>query len=133
MIFEGKGSPSEQLSYKIVGFYLEYVDNKVRKRIRNPSFPIIHANGVIGFFDGASQMGSYGYGLYIKFSTSHVIYGWFGGGEGSNTRAKLLAYWGLLSMIAMKEIYTFHVCGYSKYVLNWVQGNTSLQVSDCGY
>ena len=78
-------------------------------------------------------MGSCGCGLYIKFSTSNVMYGSFGGGEGSNTRAKLLSCWGLLSMATMKVIYTFHVCGNSKSMLDWVQGMASLQVSNLGY
>lgn len=126
LIFEGKCVSFEQLSFKIVGFYLEFAYYKVRKGIRVPSFPIIDGNSVVGFFDGASQMGSCGCGLYIKLSSSHVIYGWFGGGEGTNTRVELLAYWGLLFMASLRKVYSLHVCGDSKAVVDWVLGKDSL-------
>lgn len=132
-IFEGNGSSFEQLSFKVVGFYLEYGEIKVKKRSRVPCFPFIEANGVIGFFDGASQMDNCGCGFCIKLSSSHLIYGWFGGGEGSNTRAELLVCWGLLLMVYRGNISPFHVCGNSKSMVDWVVGKAPLQVSALGY
>lgn len=88
---------------------------------------------MIGFFDGASQMDSCGCGIDIKFYSSHLIYGWFGGSEGTKTREKLLLYWGLLLMTSRRNIYSFHVCGDSKFVVHSILGNTLLQLSTLGY
>ena len=62
-----------------------------------------------------------------------MIYGWFGGGKGTNTIAELFACWGLLFMAALRKIIIFHVCGDSKSLVDWVLGKASLQVSSLGY
>lgn len=91
LIFEGKGNFASLLASKIVGFCSDYADHTYMKRLRNPIYPSFDAYDVVGFFHGASQLDLCGRGFVIKFFASHRIYGLFGGGEGTNTRAKIMA------------------------------------------
>ena len=101
-----------------MGYYKDYSSLQQRRKVRLPRAPIIHMDCVMGFFDGATQVGRCGCGILIKFFVHHYVTGWFGGGVSSNIRAELLACWGLLLLETYKHITNLHICGDSRAVID---------------
>ena len=60
---------------------------------------------VTGFFDGAKQKDCCGVGMVIKLQLNHKVLLGMVVGKGTNTKAELLALWGLLWFAQLKNIH----------------------------
>lgn len=83
-----------------------------------------------GFFDGAEKNGSCGARMVIQLEENHTFLLRMDVGKGTNTRAKLLALWGLLYFSRYHEISMSLVLGDSKVIVDWaLDSHTILSVS----
>jgi len=69
--------------------------------------------------------------LYLSYS--HVFELKLGGGCGSNTRAELIALWGLLFFASSKGVFHLMVLGDSKIIIDWIIGRTRLKFINMGW
>ena len=67
----------------------KFVDHSYRLRP-----PTIHF--LVGFFDDAAQHGSCDCGVVLRLDMGKQYHLWWHSGFGSNTRANIIALWGLL-------------------------------------
>lgn len=81
----------------------------------------------MGFFDGAALEGRCGVGLFIKLGRNTVLKGWLKAGVGSNTRAELVALWGLLYLAKRWGLTALQVLGDSQVVVKLALGEAQLQ------
>ena len=65
----------------------------------------------------------------LKIRGEHIFEMWMGCGCGTNTRAEILALWGLLYFALQKGIFELHVYGDSKVLNDWVNDEVILQVA----
>jgi ribonuclease HI len=92
--------------------------------------PLPTVGGIVGWFDGAAHISGQnsGAGGVIRIN-EHRYYKWiFNCGPGTNTRAKLLGAWALLTLASRLSISKLLVQGDSKIVIDWLQGKGRLQV-----
>jgi len=75
-------------------------------------------NRPIGFFDGAAARGVCGVGIVLKLSSNHFFRAQLLVGVGSNIKAELLGFWGLLSFAKICHIVDLMVVRDSKIVLD---------------
>jgi len=73
-----------------------------------------------GYFDGATQLEGCGCGAQIDVSTSLRYKFYLCGGEGTNSRAEVLALWGLLYCARWLDIDSIHIFGDSRVVIEWI-------------
>lgn len=78
-----------------------------------------------GWFDGASQRGMCGCGAFLKPDNIILYYLHQNGGLGTNTRAKIMALWGLLQFAAEKQLDITKIYGDSKVIIDGMLGHTS--------
>ena len=71
-------------------------------------------------FDGAPQDGVCGIGMVLFIKQDHFINLWMRTGLGINTKAQLIALWGLLWFSRKRCILDIHIVGDSKVVIDWV-------------
>jgi ribonuclease HI len=86
--------------------------------------------GVGGWFDGAveSSGNNCGAGGFIRTS-EHRGYKWYFNCEpGTNTKAKLLGAWALLTLASRLSIMEIHIRVDSKITIDWLKGKGRLQV-----
>lgn len=81
--------------------------------------PILPQNVICGFFAGAALKESSGAGMFIQIDKNTRYSMWMGGRNGSNTRAELLALWGILSFAKIKTINIDRIYGDSKVIIEW--------------
>lgn len=80
----------------IIGLFNEYFKLVAQKgKILVPSLTLPE-DGFFGFFDGAKANNSRGCGMVVQINATSSFQIWMGAGIGTNTRAELLALWGLL-------------------------------------
>ena len=82
----------------------------------------------MGYFDGASNNSSYGLGMVVNLNKDHYFSLSLGGGQGTNSKAELLSLYGLLQFAAYIGISDISICGDSKALIEWMNGNFNLQV-----
>jgi len=90
--------------------------------------PIYFDKRAIGFFNGVAARGECGVGIELRLNGSHYYRIFLAIGPGSNTKAKLLVIWGLLSFASYLHISEIMVDGDSKNILDWFEGRYQLQV-----
>lgn len=66
--------------------------------------------------------------FHIILLELHHFHCWLGYGPGTNTRAELMALWGLLHFTNKCGILNLQVLGDSKTIIDWVKGKTKLNV-----
>ena len=86
--------------------------------------------GVIGFFDGAQQDGLCGAGMVIRIRNNLSYRLWMGVGKGTNTKAELLALWGLLYFAKKMNILDITILGDSKVIIEWAKYVYSLHTME---
>jgi len=62
--------------------------------------------------------------MVIKLSRIHFFHLWID--YGTNTKAMLLAMWGLCFFVAHKNLLTFQVVGESRIISDWITGKEGL-------
>jgi len=128
MIFENKSQNSSMVFNRILDVYNESYKEKVFKRNRAIRQPSLIDVIVVGYFDGAALLGQCGGGMCLNLNQSHSFHLWMGSGTGTNTRAKLLALWGLLRFATNIGIVSIQVFGDSKVIVDWGTGCLEMQV-----
>jgi len=103
------------------------VDSTVQK-VKILIGPYFFGKSPIGFFDGVATYVNSGIGIVIKHSTSHCHRGDMAIGTGSNTRAELLALWGLMFLSHYLNLQDVIIAGDSKVVVDWFNGKAILNV-----
>lgn len=86
--------------------------NKVRTRIIPVPFLVQHST--VGYFDGAAHGGFCGAGMMIRIQPDITYILGLGIGRGTNTRAELLALWGLLRFAKDIDLHELLVLGDSQ-------------------
>lgn len=95
-ISEGKLARVHSTCINIIGLFNEYFKLVAQKgKILVPSLTLPE-DGFFGFFDGAKANNSRGCGMVVQINATSSFQIWMGAGIGTNTRAELLALWGLL-------------------------------------
>jgi len=92
-----------------------------------------HISFPSGFFDGAEKNGRCGCGvvLYIDAVVSYRIH-WYEG-MGTNTRAELVALWGLLLFIAEKQVSVIHIYGDLKTIVDGFSDRSHFNLLELRY
>lgn len=80
----------------------------------------------LGYFDGAAQGGLCGAGMVLKLIADHEYHRMFLAGVGTNTRAELLALWGLLSFARNLNIEQLFSLGDSSYIIEWANEHSRI-------
>lgn len=81
-----------------------------------------------GFFDGTAQDGRCGCGAWLRINPLiHFLLFWYEG-LGSNSKAKLLAFWGLVFFAKRFQLQKISVYGNSSSTIDAVAGRSSLLV-----
>jgi ribonuclease HI len=88
--------------------------------------PVYFENKPIGFFDGVAAGGKCGVGIFLKFSSEHVIKATIVVGEGTNTKAEILGLWGLLSLAKFLHLNELMIAGDSKVIIDWFEGKCTI-------
>lgn len=86
---------------------------------RAPSF---HAHILVVYFDGTEQGGKCGAGAFLLTDHGRHFELSLGCGNGTNTRAKLLACWGALRLAMSKEYPSLQLAGDYSVIINWLKG-----------
>ena len=85
---------------RIVHRVLSYFDHVLatgsHTRVRNISYPLYFDGDTVGYFAGVELHGSCGAGMVIQLEVNHSYLLCMNADKGTNTRAELLALWGLL-------------------------------------
>ena len=100
---------------------------KVVHRTIGPT-PLIHYPS--GFFDGAAASNIGGAVFTLLISDSHHFHVKMGCGANTNTRAKLMALWSLLTFATNIGLPTLTIFGDSLVIINWANFVASLAVLD---
>ena len=66
----------------------------------------------------------------LSISSSHYFHIKLGCGTSTNTRAKLLALWTLLTFVKTLGLPTLHAYGDSQVIINWVNSKAGLSALD---
>lgn len=92
--------------------------------------PILQESIIVGWFDGATQLHGHLSGARgVLRINEHSIYKWtFNCGSGTNTRAKLLRVWALLTLDSQLHILDLQVFGNSKIIINLLNDKNNLQI-----
>lgn len=90
--------------------------------------PVFDPDFSIGYFDGAQSNGWCGAGMVLRIRVGHYIFLRMKAGGGTNTQVELLALWGLLWFARLTGIPSLRVAGDSLCIINWIMGNSSLNV-----
>lgn len=98
-------SSLDETPYKVVGVAPPCLDD-------NFSFPF-------GFFDVASQSRDCGAGMVLRIVVDHHFHLNMRAGRGSNTRAELVALWGLLHFALVRGISLTHIFCDSTCIIDW--------------
>lgn len=86
-----------------------------------------HSSFPYGFFYGATETGVCGAGMVIFLSPDHYFHLNMRARSGSNTRAELVALWGLLYFTMDMGIVLTHIFGDSQCIIDWAHGNSILR------
>ena len=74
---------------------------------------------VVGYFDGAAKDGICGAGMVLRMDLKQNLLLRMDAGRGKNTRAKILALWGLVFFAKSQHISKLLMLGDSKVVVDW--------------
>ena len=81
--------------------------------------PIIQA-GNMGYFDEAAKDGMCGAGMLLCLENSSTFKLRMDAGRGCNTKAELLALWGLLYFASLRMVPNLKILGDSKFIIDWM-------------
>ena len=81
-----------------------------------------------GFFNGAADKNKGGAGFVLHFSSSHNIHFSMGCDRCTNTKAEMMALWGLLTVSKMMGIPLHSIHGDSLVIISWAIGKNSLNL-----
>lgn len=87
--------------------------------------PLVEQQGAIAFFDGAEQNDICGVGMVLKLSSILSYRLNMGARRGSDSRAELLALWGLLYFVIKINCLSITIYGDSGFIPNWASGKHS--------
>lgn len=83
----------------------------------------------MGFFDGACKRRRCRCGVVIVINPGKYYHFWWVGGQGTNSKAKLIALWGFLIVAKWQRIDSIQIFGNAKGIIDWVENNTSFSLS----
>ena len=86
--------------------------------------------GVIGFFDGAQEDGLCGAGMVIRIRNNLFYRLWMEADKETNTKAELLALWGLLYFAKKMNILDITILRDSKVIIEWEKDVYSLRTME---
>ena len=100
--------------------FAQVLDSGALPKLRIPRYPVVLTSELVGFFDGVEQNGLCGVGMVIQMECNNAFWICMNVGMGSNTRAELLALWGLLYFAKFWDIGLHMVLGDLKAIIYWV-------------
>ena len=66
--------------------------------------------------------------MVLYLNKDHYFTLRMGGGFGTNTKSELLSLWGLLQFAILIGISDICIFGYSKVIIDWINGKSNIQV-----
>ena len=83
--------------------------------------------GLVGYFDSASNAGAYGVGIVIVLDSLISFRLLMDFGYGTNTKSELLALWGLLFFAKYKNFMSLQIRVNSKVIIDWAMNKHAIQ------
>ena len=112
---------------KGISLFNEYMVSNLSKKMKRTYPPGTTSFCAEGFFDGASSNSYCGCGMMLSLNKDHYFTLCLGGGKGSNTKADLMSFWGLLQFAAIIGISNINIFHDSKVLIEWINGNYNIQ------
>ena len=100
------------------------ISNDVGKHVKgNKRGPVFYKKFPWWFFDGACKEGICGCGIILNISNNHAFHMQLGAWTGTNTRAEMLAMWGLFDFAKKNDFQRIQIAGDSMVIVKWFQGS----------
>jgi len=128
IFFKNFRQNAEEISKKIILAMAAYKVDPGEKSFKGMINPMYFGNSPLGFFDGAANEKQSAIGVLIKISSTHHFKAFMAVGSGSNNRDGLIALRGLVFLCQKLEITEVYVVGDSKIIIDWFNGDSSLNV-----
>lgn len=126
-IFENLTPDVHYTTGRILYHWSEFPERKCVDKIRRVIHPVMEEDHVFGFFDGASQRGLCGGGIWFRFSNTHSFHLHVMLGEGDGLKAELLALRCLLWCAWRKGINHLFIFCDSLLVVSWFNGSYAIR------
>lgn len=105
--------------------YVFIMVNVQKLKINNPCRNVDSNQNLVyltKYFDGVAKQGWCGFGAILLLNLDHHVHLFWFGGEGSNTRAKVIPLWGLLFFAKTMNLEQMIIIGYAKVIIYWSNG-----------
>lgn len=128
-IFQNCSSSTKQTLFSFWQLFHQYAKpiNKPQNTIRTCLIPLEEIENVTGFFDGVAVDHICAAGFTIKCGQSLVLKFHLNGGMGTNTKVKLLGFWGILKVALLCGLDTIRIFGDSSVIINWANKKANLK------
>lgn len=109
---------------KAVTYFAEIGPRKKRRHKRMVKHKCVWGKYTSGFSDGNSQQRRCSCGAFIVLEPGCYYHFWQEGGQGTNSRAEIIALWGVLLFAKWLRLEQLRVHGDAKSIIDWVKEYT---------
>lgn len=125
-IFQGHAIEIKRVVNNILAASVTFAAIEPCRQSRFAPFPSLILGAMVGFFDGTKQKRCCGAGMVILLDTHHYFRLRMGVGRGTNSRAELLALWGLLFFVKTHCLILQQILGDSRVIIDWAMKRGTL-------